>query len=358
MFPFSGIVGQNDAKLALAIAAVDPGIGGVLLSGMKGTGKSTLVRSFEEILPDQQVVEGCVYGCLVDDDRFRCDDCTAALENDSLPGGISRRPSLVTVPLGVTEDRLLGTIDVEKLLQKGETVFQPGLMARANRQILYIDEVNLLPDNVTDDILDACAGAFNTVEREGVSITHPARFILVGTMNPEEGNLRPQILDRFAMSVNVTTETNPMLRIKIIERILAWETDPVRFSKALGKKDLRLRKTIEEARVRLHEVKLPLATIETIAGAMAELKVDGQRPDLVMIRAALAWSALENHKEVDLQALLAVAHLCVCHRTRSGGMDQPPGREELISVLENRALKTESGKGEYFNPESILTSEY
>lgn len=355
MFPFSGVVGQDDAKLALAIAAVDSGIGGVLLSGMKGTGKSTLVRSFVEILPDQEVVEGCVYGCTGEDDRFLCDDCRAVLENNSLPERISRRPSLITVPLGVTEDRLLGTIDIEKLLQEGVQVFQPGLMAHANNQVLYIDEVNLLPDNITDDVLDACASNFNTVEREGVSVMHPARFILVGTMNPEEGNLRPQILDRFAMSVNVVTEMDPRLRIEIIERILAWETDPERFSKAMGKADLRLRKTIFRARSRLRDVKLPVSAIETVAGTMAELKVDGQRPDLVTVRAALAWAALEDRSEVDLKALLAVAPLCVCHRTRSGGMDQPPSGEDLIEALKANASKVKSGRSKYFDPETVLT---
>ena len=356
MFPFSGIVGQDDAKLALAIVAVDPGMGGVLLSGMKGTGKSTLVRSFADILPDRKVVENCPYGCEGVNDGFLCDDCGKALKDGNLPDPISLRPELITVPLGVTEDRLLGTIDVELLLREGVQKFQPGLMARANNQVLYVDEVNLLPDNITDDVLDACASGFNTVEREGVSVTHPARFILIGTMNPEEGNLRPQILDRFAMSVDIRTERDPGMRIEIIERTLAYESDRKRFSRAHEKAVLRLRKTISTARSRLHDVKLPSAAIETVAEAMSELNVDGQRPDLVMIRAAIAWTALEDKPEVNSEALLKVAPLCVCHRTRSGGMNQPPSREELIEQVKTQATRIwKSNSGSYYDPETILT---
>ncbi|MCK5117532.1 MAG: ATP-binding protein [Candidatus Aegiribacteria sp.] len=354
MFPFSGIVGQDDAKLALAIAAVDPGIGGVLLSGMKGTGKSTLVRSYVEILPDQEVVIDCIYGCSPDDKRFLCDQCRQSFDNGIEPATITRRPSLVTVPLGVTEDRLLGTINVEKLLQQGEQEFQPGLMARANNQVLYVDEVNLLPDNITDDVLDACAGGINTVEREGISVIHPARFIMVGTMNPEEGNLRPQILDRFAFSVKIETEVNPLKRIEIIERNLAWEADSERFSKAFKKSDIRLRETISAARSRLGNIRIPLSSIETVAGTMAELKMDGQRPDLVTIKAARAWAALEKHKEITQDALMAVAPICACHRTRSGGMNQPPEREELLSVLKNEASKASSKPDQYFDADSIV----
>lgn len=356
MFPFSGIVGQEDAKLALAIAAVDPGMGGVLLSGMKGTGKSTIVRSFADILPDRTVVENCLYGCSGVSDSFLCDDCRKALESGNLSDTISIRPELITVPLGVTEDRLLGTIDVELLLRDGVQKFQPGLMARANNQVLYVDEVNLLPDNITDDVLDACASGFNTVEREGVSVTHPAQFVLIGTMNPEEGNLRPQILDRFAMSVDIRTERDPGLRIEIIERTLAYESDRKRFIRAHEKAVLRLRKTISAARSRLHDVKLPCAAIETVAEAMSELNVDGQRPDLVMIRAAIAWSALEAKPEVNSEALLKVAPLCVCHRTRSGGMNQPPSRDEIIEQVKTRASRIwKSKKGKYYDPENILT---
>jgi Mg-chelatase subunit ChlI len=357
MYPFSGIVGQDDAKLALAIAAVDPGIGGVLLSGMKGTGKSTLVRALVNILPEKAVVSGCKYGCGPGDGRFLCERCRDILANGGQLESRQRRASLVTVPLGVTEDRLLGTINVEKLLQEGIQEFQPGLMAQANNQVLYIDEVNLLSDNITDDILDACAGGFNTVEREGVSVTHPARFILVGTMNPEEGNLRPQILDRFAMAVDIRTEMNPLRRIEIIERNLAWETDPEKFGRAFGKADGRLKKTIAVATSRLEGIRLPMSTIETVAGAMSDLEVDGQRPDLVTIRAARAWAALEDRGIVDLEALKAVAPLCVCHRTRSGGMNQPPAPGELMKAMEKSASASRSSENVFFDPGKVLTEE-
>lgn len=357
MFPFSAIVGQEAAKLALAISAVDPGIGGVLLSGMKGTGKSTMVRAFAGILPKRKAAADCPFGCDPEDVRFLCSECSEAVASGDEPSLVERKPSIVTVPLGVTEDRLLGTINVEKLLQEGVQEFQPGLLARANNQMLYVDEVNLLSDNVTDDILDACAGGFNTVEREGVSVTHPARFILVGTMNPEEGNLRPQILDRFAMSVEILTEMNPLRRVEIIERNLAWESNPDRFSGAFAKADERLGRTIEEARIRLNGVRLPMASINTVAGAMSELQVDGQRPDLVTVRAARAWAALEDSKEVDMEALKAVAPLCVCHRTRSGGMNQPPGREELLESLEKNAPSGKNRDTGYFDPAKVLAEE-
>ena len=355
MFPFSGIVGQNDAKLALAIAAVDPGIGGVLLSGMKGTGKSTLVRAYVEILPDQSVVSGCSFNCDLDEKRYICNECKNSLDRGVHLETSSKRPSIITVPLGVTEDRLLGTINIERLLQKGEQEFQPGLLAKANNQVLYVDEVNLLPDNITDDVLDACASGINTVEREGVSVTHPARFIMVGTMNPEEGNLRPQILDRFAFSVDISTETEPLKRVEIIERNLAWESDPDRFSKAFSKADQHLRKTISSARSRLEEIKIPLSAIEAVAETMAELQMDGQRPDLVTIRAARAWAALEKKKEITLEALLSVAPFSACHRTRSGGMNQPPEREELLSVLKDKFARAKSKGSDYFDPSAALS---
>jgi Mg-chelatase subunit ChlI len=339
MYPFSAIVGQEDAKLALAIGAVDPGIGGILLSGVKGTGKSTLVRAFAEVLPELPVRSDCRFHCLVREERFLCDACRqATLSGEQVPVR-SIRSRIVTVPLGTTEDRLLGTVSLEALLQDGRERFQPGLLAEANNQILYVDEVNLLPDSITDDILDSAASGFNTVEREGISITHPARFTLVGTMNPEEGQLRPQILDRFALSVTIETITDPALRTEIISRSLASEADPKGFQEAFSRQDDRLRQNILEAKTRLDKVQVPLWVLRTVASAMASLQVDGQRPDIVTLRAAIAVAALDGRSSVDRETLLRAAPLAVCHRTRSGGFSQPPSPDEVRTAL------TEAEKG-------------
>jgi Mg-chelatase subunit ChlI len=339
MLPFAALVGQEDARLALMLAAVDPGIGGVLLSGVKGTGKSTIVRSFAEALPDALKVDGCRFGCQPDAGRFICAECRGKLD----------------VPLGVTEDMLLGTVDVEKLLSEGREEFQPGLLAKANGQILYIDEVNLLPDSITDDILDAAAMGFNTVEREGVSVTHPARFTLVGTMNPEEGQLRPQILDRFALSVLITTLGDPDQRAEIVRRCLAYERKPDEFVKSFWEATLDCRRRISAARDRLPGIGLPLWAIDAVSSAMSRLGVDGLRPDLVTIRTALANAALRGGSEVEIGDLQASAPLAVCHRTRSGGFDQPPDRKAVLDALSEAAGRVRQafpGRGN-FDPEKL-----
>jgi Mg-chelatase subunit ChlI len=354
MLPFAALVGQEDARLALMLAAVDPGIGGVLLSGVKGTGKSTIVRSFAEALPDALKVAGCRFGCQPDAGRFICAECRGKL--DAGTAVLSKaRPRMVNVPLGVTEDMLLGAVDVEKLLSDGREEFQPGLLAKANGQILYIDEVNLLPDSITDDILDAAAMGFNTVEREGVSVTHPARFTLVGTMNPEEGQLRPQILDRFALSVMITTLGDPDQRAEIVRRCLAYERKPDEFVKSFWEATLDCRRRISAARDRLPGIGLPLWAIDAVSSAMSRLGVDGLRPDLVTIRTAIANAALRGGSEVEIGDLQASAPLAVCHRTRSGGFDQPPDRKAVLEALSEAAGRVRQafpGRGN-FDPEKL-----
>jgi len=350
MLPFSALVGQEEAKLALVLAAIDPGIGGVLLSGVKGTGKSTIVRSFAEVLPDSQVVDGCRFGCSPDAGRFVCAECRARLD-DGTAILAAVRPRIVNVPLGVTEDMLLGTVSVGRLLSEGREEFQPGLLARANGQMLYVDEVNLLPDSITDDILDAAAMGFNTVEREGISVTHPARFTLVGTMNPEEGQLRPQILDRFALSVSISTLGDPEQRAEIVRRSLAYERKPDRFVESFWEATLRQRLTISSARQRLPRVKLPMRVIEVVAAAMARLGVDGLRPDLVTIRTGMAHAALRGAPEVEMSDLEACAPLAVCHRTRNGGFEQPPDGRTVIDHLKEASGRIPQGAQGYFDPE-------
>ncbi len=337
MYPFSAIVGQEEAKLALAIGAVDPGIGGILLSGVKGTGKSTLVRSFSGVLPDMSVSNNCRFSCLIDSDRYLCDDCRRVLESGEQLTSRTIKPRIVTVPLGITEDRLLGTIDIEILLKEGREQFQPGLLAETNNHILYVDEVNLLPDSITDDILDSAACGFNTVEREGVSVTHPARFTLIGTMNPEEGQLRPQILDRFALSVPIETITDPEARAEIISRALAFEADPAGFAEVFSKQDDSLKKRIRTAKRVVGDIEIPMWIMQAVAGAMAALQVDGQRPDIVTLRASIAIAALDDKASVDKDSLMKAAPLAVCHRTRSGGFTQPPSPDEVITALDDAA---------------------
>ena len=335
MFPFSAIVGQEDAKLALMLVAVSPDIGGVLLSGVKGTGKSTLIRAFPSILPDVEVVAGCPYNCSPRNPEEMCTNCRAKFEaGEELP--IAKVPAkVVTVPLGTTEDRLLGTIDVETLLKTGEVKFEKGLLASANRQVLYIDEVNLLPDNITDDILDSAASGVNTVEREGISITHPAKFSLIGTMNPEEGQLRPQILDRFALSVKIDTIKSPKMRLEIVNRALAYSSATEKFERTFGRADEKLKERISLSRNRLPDVKIPRWAIDSVATAMAVLGVDGQRPDIVTIKSAIAYAALEGDDRVEKRHIEKVAPLAVCHRTRNGGFDPPPTKDEVLKTLSN-----------------------
>jgi len=351
MLPFAALVGQEDARLALLLAAVDPGIGGVLLSGVKGTGKSTIVRSFAEVLPDSARIEGCRYGCQPDAGRFICSSCRGRL-SDGTAVISPARPRIVNVPLGVTEDMLLGTVSVEKLLSEGREEFQPGLLARANGQILYIDEVNLLPDSITDDILDAAAMGFNTVEREGVSVTHPARFTLVGTMNPEEGQLRPQILDRFALSVSITTLGDPQQRAEIVRRSLAYDRRPEEFTKAFWEGTLDYRRRVASARASLPKVRLPMWALEAVSAAMSALAVDGLRPDLVTIRTAMAHAALRGAVEVELRDLEVVSPLAVCHRTRGGGFEQAPDRRSVLSAISEAVEKSvrAAAPGVYFDP--------
>lgn len=333
MFPFSAIVGQENAKLALLLVAVDPGIGGVLLSGVKGTGKTTIVRALATVLPELEVVVGCRFNCDPNGTGSVCDSCRARLESGEKPSPVRKAARIVTLPLGTSEDRLLGTVDIEKLLKEGTVNFEPGLLAEANRQVLYVDEVNLLPDNLTDDVLDVAVSGINTVERESISVAHPAQFILVGTMNPEEGQLRPQILDRFALSVKIETIKSPALRAEIVRRTLAFAASPAEFADTFAAADEALKERILAARSKRVGVKLPSWAIEGVAGAMASLGVDGQRPDIVTIRGAVAYAALEGDEAVEERHIEKVTPLAVSHRTRNGGLDAPPESEEVLKAL-------------------------
>ncbi|SDB70996.1 magnesium chelatase ATPase subunit I [Belnapia rosea] len=316
-FPFSAIVGQEEMKLAILVAAVDPGIGGVLVFGDRGTGKSTAIRALAALLPEIPVVEGCPYRCDPGDEQALCTECR------------SRRPlravmapvPVVDLPLGATEDRVVGALDIQRALADGVKAFEPGLLARANRGFLYIDEANLLEDHLVDLLLDVAASGENVVEREGLSIRHPARFVLVGSGNPEEGELRPQLLDRFGLSVEVATPRELASRIEVIRRRDAFERDPAGFAAHWSGAEAALRGRILAARQCLPDVVLPDAALERAARLCLALGTDGLRGELTLIRAARALAAFEGEVEVGDATLRRVAPPALRHRLRRNPLD-------------------------------------
>jgi magnesium chelatase subunit I len=319
-FPFSAIVGQDEMKLALLIAAVDPRVGGVLAFGDRGAGKSTAVRALAGLLPKMKVVAGCRYNCDPDCPAEFCDECRARAAKGALKSVPVAVP-VVDLPLGATEDRVVGALDLERALARGEKAFEPGLLARAHRGFLYIDEANLLEDHLVDLLLDVAASGENVVEREGLSIRHPARFVLVGTGNPEEGELRPQLLDRFGMSVDVRTPDNLADRIAVVKRRDAFERDGAAFAAAWAKEEGRLRKKITAARQRLPSVAVPDAALERAATLCMTLGTDGLRGELTLMRAARSLAALETATAVTDAHLKRVAPPALRHRLRRNPLD-------------------------------------
>src|SRR5246500_502355 len=276
-YPFTAIVGQDEMKLALVLNAINPTIGGVLIRGEKGTGKSTAVRALAHLLPDQQVVEGCHFGCRPDDRESLCSDCREKLARNEELVPTTRRMRVVELPINASEDRVVGTIDLEAALKEGSRRFEPGVLAEANRNILYVDEVNLLDDHIVDVLLDAAAMGINTVEREGVSVSHPSRFILVGTMNPEEGELRPQLLDRFGLCVDVEGIRDLDQRVAIVEKRAQWEDDPNNFTQTHAESEQAVKSHIAEGIATFPEVDLPREILKLIAQISIALEVDGHR---------------------------------------------------------------------------------
>jgi magnesium chelatase subunit I len=319
-FPFSAIVGQDEMKLALLIAAVDPKVGGVLAFGDRGSGKSTAVRALAALLPKMRVVVGCRYNCDPDNKAEFCDDCRARAAKGPLKSTQVPVP-VVDLPLGATEDRVVGALDLERALARGEKAFEPGLLARAHRGFLYIDEANLLEDHLVDLLLDVAASGENVVEREGLSIRHPARFVLVGTGNPEEGELRPQLLDRFGMSVEVKTPDDLPSRIEVVRRRDAFERDSAAFIEAWAKEETKLRKKITAAREQLSSVTVSDAALERAARLCMTLGTDGLRGELTLMRAARALAALERAKTVTDDHLRRVGPAALRHRLRRNPLD-------------------------------------
>jgi magnesium chelatase subunit I len=329
-FPFSAIVGQDEMKLAILVAAVDPGVGGVLIFGDRGTGKSTAVRALAALLPKMRVVVGCRYGC--DPAAPACagaEPCAAlqARKTAQVPVPV------VDLPLGATEDRVVGALDIERALTEGVKSFEPGLLARANRGFLYIDEVNLLEDHLVDLLIDVAASGENVVEREGLSVRHPARFVLVGSGNPEEGELRPQLLDRFGLAVDVKTPTDLATRVEVIRRRDAFERDREAFAAAWKKEEDRLRRRIVAARAKLPQVAVPDAVLEQVAKLCMALGTDGLRGELTLMRAARALAALDGADAVGAEQLRRIARPALRHRLRRDPLDDADAGVRVDRVL-------------------------
>jgi len=319
MFPFSAIVGQDEMKLALLIAAVDPHVGGVLVFGDRGTGKSTAVRALAALLPKMRIAVPCRYGCDPDSNTL-CEDCAARRAEGALKSRLAPVP-VVDLPLGATEDRVVGALDLERALAHGERVFEPGLLARAHRGFLYVDEVNLLEDHLVDLLLDVAASGENVVEREGLSIRHPARFVLVGSGNPEEGELRPQLLDRFGLSVDVRTPEDLATRIEVVRRRDEFERDPAAYVLKWRRQEEKLQRLVAAARRRLDSVKVPDASLEKAAQLCIALGTDGLRGELTLMRAARAAAAIDHDLPVSNEHLRRGAPAALRHRLRRNPLD-------------------------------------
>lgn len=314
IFPFTAIVGQEQMRLALVLNVINPTIGGVLIMGEKGTAKSTAVRALAELLPEMNVTKGCSFNC--DPKGFLCSSCRDLLAHDGHLHDEKRRMRVVELPLGVTEDRLVGSLDIEHAIKQGEKRFESGILAEANRNFLYVDEVNLLEDHIVDLLLDAAAMGVNTVEREGVSFVHPARFMLVGTMNPEEGDLRPQFLDRFGLCVRIASIQDRAARKEILKRRAAFDAHPGSFLDQWSNDQQSLAQDISRAQERLQDVAIPDEILERIVTITAALSLDGHRGDIVIMRTAQALAALKANPSVTPDDVRDAADLALRHRMK------------------------------------------
>nr|YP_010471185.1 Mg-protoporphyrin IX chelatase [Synarthrophyton patena]UVF63014.1 Mg-protoporphyrin IX chelatase [Synarthrophyton patena] len=333
IFPFTAIIGQEEMKLALLLNVIDPKIGGVMIMGDRGTGKSTTIRAIADLLPQIAVVE---------DDPFNSHPSNCELMSNEVKSNIENGDKviekwinvpMVDLPLGATEDRVCGTIDIEKALTEGIKSFEPGLLAKANRGILYVDEVNLLDDHLVDILLDSAASGWNTVEREGISIRHPARFVLVGSGNPEEGELRPQLLDRFGMHAEIKTVKDPFLRVQIVEQRSKFDHDPFSCLKEYQIEQNKLKDKILSAQEKLPFIVIDYALRVKISEICSELDVDGLRGDIVTNRAAKAFAAYNDRDNVDVEDISIVIKLCLRHRLRKDPLDVIDSGSKIDEVI-------------------------
>ncbi|ALF54933.1 magnesium chelatase [Nostoc piscinale CENA21] len=321
VFPFTAIVGQEEMKLALLLNVIDPKIGGVMIMGDRGTGKTTTIRALADLLPEIPVVANDPFNSHPSDPDLMSDEVRQTVAQGGDVPVDHRKVQMVDLPLGATEDRVCGTIDIEKALSEGVKAFEPGLLAKANRGILYVDEVNLLDDHLVDVLLDSAASGWNTVEREGISIRHPARFVLVGSGNPEEGELRPQLLDRFGMHAEIHTVKEPALRVQIVEQRSEFDQNPPAFLEQHKTEQEALQQKVVNAQKLLPEVKIEYDLRVKISEVCSELDVDGLRGDIVTNRAAKAIAAFEGRTEVTLDDIRRVITLCLRHRLRKDPLE-------------------------------------
>ncbi|MET7274219.1 putative cobaltochelatase [Streptomyces flaveolus] len=338
-FPFTAVVGQDDLRLALLLNAVSPAVGGVLVRGEKGTAKSTAVRALSALMPEVEVVSGCRFSC---DPHSPDPGCPDGPHGTGASG--SRPARMVELPVGASEDRLVGALDIERALSEGVKVFEPGLLADAHRGILYVDEVNLLHDHLVDLLLDAAAMGASYVEREGVSVRHASKFLLVGTMNPEEGELRPQLLDRFGLTVEVAASREPDLRVEVVRRRLAYDDDPAAFAARWADEEAAVRARIVAARALLPSVRLGDGALRQIAATCAAFEVDGMRADIVMARTATALAAWAGRTDVLAEDVRQAALLALPHRRRRNPFDAPGlDEDKLDETLEEFGGQDEDG---------------
>jgi len=350
--PFTSLVGLERLKLALILNGINPLIGGVLISGPKGTGKTTVVRALADLLPEVEVVEDCRFGCNPTQTDLLCSECAEQLSSGKKLKGQTRKMRVVNLPLSTTEDRLIGALDIERVLKDGIQALRPGILAEAHQNVLYVDEVNLLPDHLVDDLLDAAATKINVIEREGISIAHPSDFVLIGTMNPEEGELRPQLLDRFPLHVPVGSSHSIEERMELVRRNLEFEDDPDAFRKVWEEEQNNLREKIIRGKELLPQVVLPESNLRAIAMACDALEVDGVRPDIIISKAAITNAALEGRTEVTLDDMKMASQLALSHRTRRGGLLEPPAPEDVDQAI-TKAAEIAKKKGAKTSPTEV-----
>ena len=343
IFPFTAIVGQDRMKRALILNAINPRIGGVLIRGERGTAKSTAARALAALLPDILIVEGCAFGCDPRDENNLCDTCQERLaqSEENLPTTY-RKTRMVDLPVSATEDRVVGTLDIEVAIKRGEKRFEPGVLAGANRGVLYVDEVNLLDDHVVDLLLDSAAMGINVVEREGISFTHPAEFVLVGTMNPEEGELRPQLLDRFGFWVEVGGISAPEQRMQILQRRIDFELDGEKFNQTWQAEEQGLSDKIAKAQQLLPKVTYTSSDLYAIAELSSRMKVDGHRADLTILKGAMAHAAFEGRTKIRETDILLAAQLALPHRLKRGPLQSTESAlQNLEDQLQNALQEAE-----------------
>jgi magnesium chelatase subunit I len=333
VFPFTAIIGQDEMKLALILNIIDPRIGGVMIMGDRGTGKSTTIRAVADLLPEIKVAVDDPFNSSLTDFELMSETVKNFIQKGEDLSYVYKKVPLVDLPLGATEDRVCGTIDIEKAITEGVKAFEPGLLAKANRGILYVDEVNLLDDHLVDILLDSSASGWNTVEREGISVKHPARFVLVGSGNPEEGELRPQLLDRFGMHAEIRTVRDPQLRVRVVEERSAFDRDPEAFLKDNSELLNVLKKRILKAQSLLPDVELDLELRVKISQVCGHLNVDGLRGDIVTNRAAKAYAAYNGRSKVIEGDVENIITLCLRHRLRKDPLEAIDSGEKVRSVF-------------------------